>query len=760
MKLLIPALDSNPSLIIKSAQFVSMPYSPPSLPHRPHPHSLSQPQPCIYSLQLVSTVPEHPTNLCSVHKFDPLIYHSQPTVLKRNSLFIGLEAKQAIASCKADNPEELDFTKGQILINVVKSDEPGWLVGTVQESGVSGMFPENYIEPVIEAPSIINSLKSDLIYKPPQSATTNSAPQRETTYSKNLKARMDKYLAANPNSPDVSQKPAAFPKKPVSEKPIPKPNPRPVSEQPISGLVPGNGKQEPVLSSLISPDTPNPKPVAGKPNPIPRPTSDKPIPKPNPRPVSDKPVHVSNSLDLPETQKPNIKPVSNKPTPLQRPTSDKPIPKPNPPSASDKPIPVQRPVSDKPYPKLIADKPSPVPRPTSDKPIPKPNPRPTPNKLDSKLNALDLSETPRPHSQIPFGKSNETSTKPPPARPNKPAELAPKLAQKEFNTNISQNPSSSNSTYDEKTLNPNLNPNPNPKPKFLAPKPSPGSNAKNALPTFDTLPNQESSTVAKNASTESPFSPDNMDVFTKRILNPSKISNSLSISSTSSSLKSSTTSLVSLSTKPVGYINNGSGNRSINPFKQPHSSSLSKNEIDQAFSVNIDTPPPSLPKRSSTKSSKDPSPAPAISRKPKPTPLPITNPTESPEISPNQSPETCFENTGTFGGIPPSAPKFPNGSLAKLGTSECQRYTHLFSKLTKKKVNSLSRAQFEPILNKTNLGKIDIERVWQLSDLDRDNRLSRCEFILAMWLIDFSIMFGFVPDTFLADDLRVALSFQ
>ncbi|PVU99840.1 hypothetical protein BB559_000351 [Furculomyces boomerangus] len=53
---------------------------------------------------------------------------------------------KAILACKGDDDEELSFANGEILLNVVKSDEPGWLYGTIESTKKRGLFPQNYVE--------------------------------------------------------------------------------------------------------------------------------------------------------------------------------------------------------------------------------------------------------------------------------------------------------------------------------------------------------------------------------------------------------------------------------------------------------------------------------------------------------------------------------------------------------------------------------------------------------------------------------------
>ncbi|XP_003378321.1 putative SH3 domain protein [Trichinella spiralis] len=61
----------------------------------------------------------------------------------------GLQASNRVRTlyeCVADCRCQLSFMPGQILTNVSKSKEPGWLVGTL--NGKPGLVPENFVEPL------------------------------------------------------------------------------------------------------------------------------------------------------------------------------------------------------------------------------------------------------------------------------------------------------------------------------------------------------------------------------------------------------------------------------------------------------------------------------------------------------------------------------------------------------------------------------------------------------------------------------------
>lgn len=51
---------------------------------------------------------------------------------------------RTIYACAADHGTELSFEANQIIVNVKKSQEPGWLLGTL--NGKEGLIPANYVE--------------------------------------------------------------------------------------------------------------------------------------------------------------------------------------------------------------------------------------------------------------------------------------------------------------------------------------------------------------------------------------------------------------------------------------------------------------------------------------------------------------------------------------------------------------------------------------------------------------------------------------
>ena len=47
--------------------------------------------------------------------------------------------------CTSDDPAELTFRKGDVLLNVVQTEEDGWYQANLV-NGESGLVPYNYIE--------------------------------------------------------------------------------------------------------------------------------------------------------------------------------------------------------------------------------------------------------------------------------------------------------------------------------------------------------------------------------------------------------------------------------------------------------------------------------------------------------------------------------------------------------------------------------------------------------------------------------------
>lgn len=51
---------------------------------------------------------------------------------------------RTLYACLAENDGELSFEPNQIITYVRRSNEKGWLIGTL--NGKSGLIPENYVE--------------------------------------------------------------------------------------------------------------------------------------------------------------------------------------------------------------------------------------------------------------------------------------------------------------------------------------------------------------------------------------------------------------------------------------------------------------------------------------------------------------------------------------------------------------------------------------------------------------------------------------
>ncbi|KAG1109050.1 hypothetical protein G6F42_015774 [Rhizopus arrhizus] len=60
------------------------------------------------------------------------------------------KSMKAVFDCSADEPGELSFKEGDILVDVEESGEEGWYIGRIQHTSETGLFPYNY---VVELPS-------------------------------------------------------------------------------------------------------------------------------------------------------------------------------------------------------------------------------------------------------------------------------------------------------------------------------------------------------------------------------------------------------------------------------------------------------------------------------------------------------------------------------------------------------------------------------------------------------------------------------
>lgn len=61
------------------------------------------------------------------------------------------KSMKAVFDCSADEPGELSFKEGDILVDVEESGEEGWYTGRIQNTSETGLFPYNY---VVELPAV------------------------------------------------------------------------------------------------------------------------------------------------------------------------------------------------------------------------------------------------------------------------------------------------------------------------------------------------------------------------------------------------------------------------------------------------------------------------------------------------------------------------------------------------------------------------------------------------------------------------------
>ncbi|CAJ0763853.1 9060_t:CDS:10 [Entrophospora sp. SA101] len=73
---------------------------------------------------------------------------------------------KALYDCSADDDSELSFKKGDIIVDVTKTNEEGWLEGRKEDSNIKGLFPSNYVQ-LIEEKKIPPKI-------PPRKIGTNS----------------------------------------------------------------------------------------------------------------------------------------------------------------------------------------------------------------------------------------------------------------------------------------------------------------------------------------------------------------------------------------------------------------------------------------------------------------------------------------------------------------------------------------------------------------------------------------------------------
>ncbi|CAG8667261.1 7703_t:CDS:2, partial [Paraglomus occultum] len=59
---------------------------------------------------------------------------------------------RALYDCVADDVSELSFKEGDILIDVVESDNEGWLEAVLERTNERGLVPKNYVEQFEDKP--------------------------------------------------------------------------------------------------------------------------------------------------------------------------------------------------------------------------------------------------------------------------------------------------------------------------------------------------------------------------------------------------------------------------------------------------------------------------------------------------------------------------------------------------------------------------------------------------------------------------------
>ncbi|OMH78420.1 Intersectin-1 [Zancudomyces culisetae] len=139
----------------------------------------------------------------------------------------------------------------------------------------------------------------------------------------------------------------------------------------------------------------------------------------------------------------------------------------------------------------------------------------------------------------------------------------------------------------------------------------------------------------------------------------------------------------------------------------------------------------------------------AFSPPPKPPPKRISKP-----ISRSSTNE--FNNTTT---TPPASKVQDHQALHHLPLDSCRRYFHLFTRLDRNKTGYLNPEQSRGVFLKSNLPESQLGQVYFLADRDADGVLNLREFILAMWLIDYYLLVGILPEFLPLDVIESAYSF-
>jgi hypothetical protein len=75
-------------------------------------------------------------------------------ILKPYATVISVEQVMALYNYAGQHEDELTFTKGSI-INVQSKDDPDWWKGEL--NGVEGVFPSNYVTPITDASSPVQT---------------------------------------------------------------------------------------------------------------------------------------------------------------------------------------------------------------------------------------------------------------------------------------------------------------------------------------------------------------------------------------------------------------------------------------------------------------------------------------------------------------------------------------------------------------------------------------------------------------------------
>lgn len=86
---------------------------------------------------------------CSKNVYKEKIHDSklsQPSLLK--NIFCPVQKTvRAMYDYSSADMDEVSFKDGDVIVNVQSIDE-GWMYGTVQRSGKTGMLPANYVEAI------------------------------------------------------------------------------------------------------------------------------------------------------------------------------------------------------------------------------------------------------------------------------------------------------------------------------------------------------------------------------------------------------------------------------------------------------------------------------------------------------------------------------------------------------------------------------------------------------------------------------------